>query len=126
MPIRPSCPYLALLILPVLLTGCGHHDGPRADILPRADAVNDHRVMRMRILRVFDNANNEYTTEFRVWHIIEVKVLDGPEEFKGKIVDLPFDDFLALHPPLVDDEVIAAPADWVTEKRAFNTYKVDQ
>jgi hypothetical protein len=101
---------LAVLALAVALGGCSDL---RGETVTRAEAANDHRVMRLKVIKVYDNSNNEFTTEFRVWHIVEVEVMDGPEGWLGKILDLPFDDFTAAAPPLAGDVVTVAPADWV-------------
>ena len=101
---------LAVLTLAVALGGCSEL---RGETVTRAEAANDHRVMRLKVIKVYDNSNNEFTTEFRVWHIVEVEVMDGPEGWLGKTLDLPFDDFTAAAPPLAGDVVTVAPADWV-------------
>jgi hypothetical protein len=107
---RAPIPLLGLFTLLAALGGCSDL---RGEAVTRAEAANDHRVMRLKVIKVYDNANNEYTTEFRVWHIVEVEVLEGPEGRLGKTLDLPFDDFTAAAPPLPGDVVTVAPADWV-------------
>jgi hypothetical protein len=112
---------LAVATLGVVLVGCSEL---RGETITRAEAANDHRVMRLKVIHVYDNSNNDYTTEFRVWHIVEVEVMEGPEARVGKTLDLPYDDFTAAAPPLPGDVVTVAPADWVgagehRKQRAF-------
>ncbi len=116
-------PVLLLLALALALAigGCSEL---RGEVVTRAEAANDHRVMRLKVIKVFDNSTNEITTEFRVGHVVEVEVMEGPEGWLGKILDLPFDDFTAAAPPLAGDVVTTSPADWVgggahRKQRAF-------
>ena len=101
---------LLLIAATLFLQGCGELMG---ETITRAQAANDPRVMRMKVLKVFSNDQSQFTTEFRVWHIIEVEVIEGNPVWLGKTLDLPFDDFVAGSPPLEGDVVVAAPADWV-------------
>jgi hypothetical protein len=103
-------PLLLLLPAIMLLQGCGEL---RGEAITRAQAANDPRVMRLKVLKIFNNDSNQFTTEFRVWHIIEVEVLEGNPVWQGQILDLPFDDFVAGSPPLEGDVVVTSPADWV-------------
>jgi hypothetical protein len=113
---------MRLLIAFALVAALCSCDGPRGSIMPRADASRDQRVMRLKVLQVFDNAKSDYTTEFRVWHVIEVEVLDGPPGLVGQILDLPYDDFfVAQAPPLPGDVVTTSPADWVNQREPGKT-----
>jgi hypothetical protein len=100
-----------LFMLILLLSGC---DGPRTTLVPRDIALKDERVMRLEVVKVYNNQNLDYTTEFNVSHVLDLNVLDGPPELVGKPLTLPFDIFyVAKPPPNVGETVVTAPADWV-------------
>ena len=109
---------LVFVVMILLQTGCSEL---RGETVTRSQAANDHRVMRLKVIKVYDNDQNQYTTEFRVWHIVEVEVMDGPEGWLGKTLELPFDDFVASSPPLPGDVVTVAPADWVSSTDPHKT-----
>jgi hypothetical protein len=47
-----------------------------------------------------------------VSHIIEVEVLDGPDQ--GKVLALPYDEWNVGHrPPRAGERVVVSPSDWV-------------
>ena len=100
-----------LFMLIILLSGC---DGPRTTLVLRDIALKDERVMRLEVVKVYNNQNLDYTTEFNVSHVIDLNVLEGPLELVGKPLTLPFDIFyVAKPPPNVGETVVTAPADWV-------------
>jgi hypothetical protein len=97
-----------------VLSGCFSTSGPRQDVMERDLAARDHRPLRVRIVAVYDNQGLAYTTTFRVSHVIDVDVLDGPEGLVGKPLCLPYDEFnVTRPPPLVGDVMTITPADWV-------------
>jgi hypothetical protein len=104
-----------LVMLLVLLAGCS---GPRSTMVPKDEARRDERVLRVRVLQVYDNRDRAYTREFNVSHVIDVDVLDGPPELVGHPLTLPFDQFyVAKPPPQAGEEVVTTPAAWVTRNR---------
>ena len=103
-------------MLALLLAGCS---GPRTTMVPKDEAKRDERVLRVRVVQVYDNRNLEYVREPNVSHIVDVDVLDGPTDLIGKPLALPFDLFyVAKPPPQAGAEVVITPADWVTRNRA--------
>ena len=100
-----------LFMLILLLSGC---DGPRTTVVPRSTTLQDERVMRVQVVKIYNNQNLDYTTEFNVSHVIDLDVLDGPADLIGKPLTLPYDLFyLAKPPPAVGEVVVISPADWV-------------
>jgi hypothetical protein len=113
MPKPPSRPPRCgvLLVLAALLAGCA---GPRTELMPKAEALKDARVMRVQVVKVYNNERMEHTTEFHVSHVVDVDVLEGPDELVGKPLTLPYDIFyVAKPPPAAGEVVVMAPADWV-------------
>lgn len=112
----------ALVMLALLLAGC---DGPRNEMMPKDEAKRDQRVLRVRVVTVYDNLDRSYSRELNVSHVVDVDVLDGPPELIGKALTLPFDQFyVAKPPPGPGEEVITTPSAWVTrnqggKQRAF-------
>ncbi len=105
-----------LIMLVLLFTGC---DGPRTSMMPKDEAKRDERVMRVKVVAVFDNRNLDYVREVNISHIIDVDVLDGPSELIGKSLALPFDMFyVAKPPPQSGEEVVTTPSAWVMRPRA--------
>lgn len=103
---------LVLVLIVVVLSGCS---GPRTAMLPKAEAKRDERVLRVKVVEVYDNRNLEYVRESNISHIIDVDVLDGPPELIGTTLALPFDMFyVAKPPPRTGEEVVTTPAAWVT------------
>jgi hypothetical protein len=101
-----------LVIVALLISGC---DGPRSTMVPKTEARRDERVMRLQVVKVYDNSNREFTREFNVSHVIDVDVLDGPPEVIGSSMALPYDLFyVAKPPPQEGDIVVTTPAAWVT------------
>jgi hypothetical protein len=95
----------------LMIVGCS---GPRAKLVPKAQAMIDNRVMRLQIVAVYNNDRMEFTTEFHVSHLIDADVLDGPPELIGKPIVLPYDMFfVSLPPPLVGEIVVTTPEKWV-------------
>ncbi|MBA3699517.1 MAG: hypothetical protein H0W78_11775 [Planctomycetes bacterium] len=111
-----------LIMLALLLAGC---DSPRTTMMDKTEAKRDERVLRVRVVKVYDNRNLDYVREPNISHIVDVDVLDGPTELIGKPLALPFDMFYtAKPPPQVGEEVVTTPAAWVTrnsggKQRAF-------
>jgi hypothetical protein len=104
--------FAALFMVLLLLSGC---DGPRTTMIPRVDALHDMRVLRVKVMHVYDNKDREYTDQFNVSHVIDVDVLDGPDGLAGKPLTLPFDLFyVAKPPPTVGEVVVTTPSAWVT------------
>lgn len=113
---------IALFILALLLSGC---EGPRTEMMPKDEAKRDQRVLRVRVVTVYDNLDRSYSRELNVSHVIDVDVLDGPPELVGTALTLPFDQFyVAKPPPGAGEEVVITPSSWVTrnsgiKQRAF-------
>jgi hypothetical protein len=104
--------HTVFVLLALLLCACV---GPRESMMPKEQAKRDERVLRVRVVAVFDNFNREYSREINVSHVVDVDVLDGPEELVGKPLTLPFDQFyVAKPPPQAGDELVTTPAAWVT------------
>jgi hypothetical protein len=100
-----------LVMLTLLLCGC---DGPRTAAMPRQQALRDDRVMRLQVVKVYDNKDLEWLDEYNISHVIDVDVLEGPPELVGKSLALPYDlFFMAKPPPAAGEVVVTAPADWV-------------
>ena len=111
-------------MLVLLFSGC---DGPRTSMMPKDEAKRDERVMRVVVVKVYDNRNLEFTTEVNVSHILDVDVLDGPTELIGKSLALPFDMFyVAKPPPQAGTEVVTTPSAWVMRPRAGKARGVGQ
>ena len=109
----------ALFVLLILLAGC---DGPRQELMPKDQALHEVRPFRLRIVKVYNNQNLDYTREFHISHVIDVDVLDGPEGFIGTALTLPYDLFyVAKPPPQPGDVVTVAPADWLKQARPGKT-----
>jgi len=106
---------VSLFFVLLLLSGC---DGPRSTMVPKDQALRDERVLRVRVVAVYDNRNADYTTEFNVSHVIDVDVLAGPDDLIGKPLALPFDIFyVAKLPPQAGEEVVTSPSAWVMRNR---------
>lgn len=104
------------IMLILLLTGC---DSPRTDIMPKDQAKRDERVLRLKVVKVYDNRDLAYIREPNVSHIIDVDVLDGPSDLIGTSLALPFDMFyVAKPPPQAGEEVVTTPSAWVMRNRA--------
>jgi uncharacterized protein YceK len=103
---------IAVLFMVLLLSGC---DGPRTTVIPKADAMKDTRVLRVRIVHIYDNKDRDYDDELNISHVLDVDVLDGPDELIGKPLALPYDLFYtATPPPRVGEVVVTTPSAWVT------------
>jgi len=108
--------FASLFMVLLLLSGC---DGPRTTMIPKVDALHDSRVLRVQVVHVYDNKDREYTREFNVSHVLDVDVLDGPDELIGKPLALPYDFFyVAKPPPAAGEVVVTTPAAWVTRNTA--------
>jgi hypothetical protein len=102
----------AFVMLALLLAGC---DGPRTGMMSKDQAKRDDRVLRVRVVKVYDNLDRSYSRELNVSHVVDVDVLDGPPELIGTALALPFDQFyVAKPPPGAGDEVVITPSAWVT------------
>jgi hypothetical protein len=87
-------------------------------MVPKDQALRDERVLRVRVVKVYDNRNGDYTTEFNISHVLDVDVIAGPDELIGKPLTLPFDIFyVAKPPPQAGEEVVTSPSAWVMRNR---------
>ena len=103
----------ALAALALLLGGCGQ-GRPEHTVWTRAQAEHDERAMRLKVVKTFDNAENDYTTEPFVWWVVDVEVLDGPADLIGTTLTLPYDDRIVGEPvPTPGTVVVTSPAAWV-------------
>lgn len=87
-------------------------------MVPKEEARRDERVLRLKVVQVYDNREGTYTREFNVSHVIDVDVIDGPAELVGKSLALPYDLFyVAKPPPQAGEVVVTTPAAWVLRHR---------
>ncbi len=109
----PSITVVALAALALLLSGCGQ-GRPQNTVWTRAEAEHDQRAMRLKVVKSFDNAANDFTTEPFVWYVVDVEVLDGPADLIGTVLSLPYDDRIVGEPvPKTGTVLVTSPAAWV-------------
>jgi len=100
---------LTALIAVVLLVGCGE---PRYPTMPTEQAQIDDRPMRVSVLRVLDAMHVPRPTQGS--HLIEVEVLDGPAQYRGRKLTLPYDEWsVGAPPPDEGSQLSITPAAWV-------------
>lgn len=108
--------FLLVAIILTCLSACS--GGPRQDPTPSADAIHDIRVLRVAVVKVFDNRTRDYTSDFHISHVVDVDVLDGPGDVSGQHLTLPYDEFnVGQPPPHAGDVVTMTPADWLSRNR---------
>lgn len=111
---RPGIPALLSILLALGLASCG--GGLRGDVYDPDQARRDQRALRIKVVRIQDNFNRDWSSDPRISHVVEVEVLDGPAEMMGHPVVLPYDAFsLAKDPPAVGSETVMSPADWLRQ-----------
>ncbi len=108
---RGMHPWPACLFALVALTACGT---PRQPIVTVAVAAQERRPMTLLIEEVFDTVKVPMSTEPGISHLIEVAVTDGPSDWIGRRVTLPYDQWqVGASPPQEGETVMTSPARWV-------------
>ena len=78
--------------------------------------------MRVQVVAVYNNKNLDYTREINISHLIDVDVLEGPDDVNGKPLTMPYDLFyVAEPPPRVGEVVVTTPAAWVNRRAGGKT-----
>ncbi len=104
-------PWLACLPVLLALTACGT---PRQPIITVTVAAEERRPMTLVIGKVFDTVKVPMSTEPGISHLIEVVVGEGPPDWSGRRVTLPYDQWqVGSPPPKPGDTVTTSPARWV-------------
>ncbi len=99
------------VVVVVGLSGC---DEPRVPPLARNEALSDHTVREVTIVKVWDQTGNRMNSggDPHVSHFVEVDIVSGAE--KGTRMTLPFDEWnVGQAPPNKGTTLLIAPADWV-------------
>ena len=101
-----------LLFAILVLAGCG---GPRGDSVPRGYALQWYDPMTVKIIKTWDMVIYHKDVDPQVSHLIEVKVLEGPSQYVGQELMLPFDKWAVgvSEPPPRGTIQTIAPAQWV-------------
>jgi hypothetical protein len=100
---------VVLVLLGLLLIGCGQ---PRAPILQVEQVKDDRRKLTVEIVKVFDSMMVTRSTETS--HLIEVKILEGPQDLVGKNLTFPYDEWMVgAAPPKERTTMTMSPAEWV-------------
>jgi hypothetical protein len=98
-----------LVLFGLLAIGCGQ---PRTPIVAVEQAKDDRRKLEVEIVKVFDSMMVNRSTESS--HLIEVKILEGPQDLVGKHLTLPYDEWMVgAAPPKEGKKLSMTPADWV-------------
>ncbi|HYE08032.1 MAG TPA: hypothetical protein VEL07_21115 [Planctomycetota bacterium] len=101
----------AMLVLVLLLAACGK---ARQPIVTVAAAAAERRPMTLHVQEVHDTVRLAMATEAGISHLIEVAVVDGPDDWRGREVTLPYDEWqVGSPPPKRGANVTTSPARWV-------------
>ncbi len=100
-----------MLVVLLLLAACGT---ARQPIVAVAAAAAERRPMTLHVQKVHETVRLAMATEAGISHLIEVSVIDGPDDWRGRLVTLPYDEWqVGSPPPKRGERVTTSPARWV-------------
>lgn len=103
--------------------GCGCRiDQPHVS---RQQAMVWDDLLTVRVIKVHDLMKCHVSTAPHLSHLVEVQVIEGPQQYLGRTLILPFDNYEATErtPPEADTEVSVIPAMWVRCSRKATDYR---
>jgi len=97
----------------LILSACS---GPREDPLPRRGVMQWNDVMTVEVVKVWDVMQYHVEADPEVTHTMEVTVQEGPAQYVGKTLFLPYDSWATgSEPPHKGAVETIMPSQWVTK-----------